>query len=268
MNPLKKLFTPLIIALCILALPMTAQALTAQPPGEAETAQASGVIATIKVQRLNVRRIPSERGSIRGILGLNATVPLIGRTLIADWVEAQTPFGRGWLDARFISTNISIVTLPVTEALIPPFATVVVSTPAVVRRGPYDDYPIIGRFPIGTELDVIGLHRNNTHVQVVTPSGAVGWASLKSVRVTGDVASLPVTDRLVPPLAKVNNYRVRVRTEPNLTAPVLGLIRLGRVYDIVGQTPDASWLQIRSPFGLGWVETSLVQVIGFLQYPE
>jgi hypothetical protein len=269
---MKRLIFAVLFMLLIVGLALPIQLLAAQEisrPFEQRTDQAgtTGVIATIKVPWLNVRRIPDTTGSIRGILGLNATVPLIGRTLIADWVEAQTLFGRGWLDARFISTNVSILSLPVTEAFIPPFATVVTSTPAIVRRGPYDEYPVIARYGIGAELDVIGLHRNNTHVQVLTPNG-IGWVSLKQVRVKGDVFSLPVTDRLVPPLARVINYRVRVRAAPDLNASILGLIRLGRVYDILGQTADKAWLLIKSPFGQGWIEASLVEVIGFLQGTE
>lgn len=225
------------------------------------------VFATIKVKLLYVRRIPRTSGSILGALAFNDQVKLIGRNVVSTWLEAETPFGVGWIDARFVSTNLSILVLPVTDGSIPPFATVVTSPRVVARAGPADEYAVVGVFRFGTELDVIGLHSQNTYVQVMTPNGP-GWIELKLVRVTGDLSLTPYTDKLVLPLAKINAYRVHVHALPTTDSAVFGYAKLGVIYTIVGQSEDGFWLKIKSGDKFGWIYRPLVIVIGYLPWPD
>jgi uncharacterized protein YgiM (DUF1202 family) len=248
----------LIIFAGSLLIPSAARAVSTRPDLEKGPAQESGgIIATVKVERLNVRRIPRLTGSVLGVLTLNVQVPLVGRTLIGDWLEAQTAFGAGWIDARYVRTNITILALPVTEGLISPFATVVSSVPVLVRTGPFPEYPIVITVYAGTELDVVGLHSKNTYVQVETPNG-VGWIPVKTVRTVGNLRGLPVTDHTVLPLAKINGFRV------STDAPVVATARLGQLYTIIARDETWTWFQIQGRFGTGWVQAPLVVVIGYL----
>lgn len=229
------------------------------------TAQSeTGIFATIKAERLNVRRAPRARGGTLGILTRDSVVPLIGRDRVGAWLEAVTPFGIGWISARWVSTNANIANLPITDDSILPFATVITSAVVFVRRGPAVEYAIVDRLRLGDEVDVIGLHSRNTHVEIVTPRGRKGWVALEAVRVEGDLSELPFSDLTTTPLAKVNTFRLRVRQAPSNTAPVIGTARLGIAYDIVGVTPDGAWLEITGDFGRGWVARRFVIVIGNL----
>jgi uncharacterized protein YgiM (DUF1202 family) len=224
----------------------------------------SGIQAEVRIDRLNVRRVPRAAGSILGVLVEGDVVPLVGRNELATWLEAVTPFGTGWIDARYVRTNSSIVALPVTTDFIPPFATVTTSAPIIIRSGPLDAYPVVQRVRFGTEMDVIGLHSQNTHVQVIAPNGQVGWASLRVVVVTGDLSALRFTDLEVLPLARVNTFRLRVRAAPDLAAEVIGTARLGQLYTITALDETQLWGQISGKFGTGWVLLGLTEVIGTL----
>ena len=248
---------------------------SAQPtPSYAESAEhgaqltaqgETGVVATVKAERLNVRRAPRASGGSLGLLTRDSVVPLIGRNRVSTWLEAVTPFGVGWIDARWVSTNVSILNLPITDDQVLPFATVTTSALVFVRRGPAVEYAIVDRLRFGDEVDVIGLHSKNTHVEVVTPRGRTGWVVLEAVRVEGDLSELPFSDLTVTPLAKVNAFRLRVRQLPSESAPVIGTARLGVAYDIVGVSPDGAWLEITGDFGRGWVLRRFVIVIGNLE---
>jgi uncharacterized protein YgiM (DUF1202 family) len=231
-------------------------------PAPASAQTGSGFIATVKVDRLNVRRGPRAKGAVLGELTRESTVELIGRNRVSSWVEAITPFGIGWIDARFISVNKSIVGLPVSLGL--PFATVVDAVTVFARRGPDENYAIVARYTRGAELDVIGLHTNNTHVEVETPKGAA-WLPIKSVVVEGDISLLEDTDIYVLPLAKINAYRVNVRAEPSERSRIIGKVGLAEAYEISAYNAKAGWAKIRGPFGTGWVAIRFIRVIGDLE---
>lgn len=257
----------LVVVLLILLAPAPISAAPAPSRPAWGTSQTGGaIVATIKVDHLNVRRIPDTTGSVLGVLTRDQQVQAIGRNKVSSWLEVITPFGDGWVSALYVSTNDTILKLPVTESLIPPFATVTTSPSVLVRAGPQREYPTVANVPLGTELDVIGLHRDNTYVQVETGDG-VGWVSLQVVAVTGNVNALRTTDREVPALAQVNAYRVRVRTAPNTSAPIIARVRLGERYFIVDQDELGNWYLIRGAFGQGWISAAHVLVIGYLPAP-
>lgn len=268
---MKRLITgllPVIIVLALLA--PAAMTISASPapsrPTWGESQTGGAIIATIKADRLNVRRIPDTTGSVLGILTRDQQVRAVGRDKVSSWLEVVTPFGQGWISARYVSTNDTILKLPVTESLIPPFATVTTSPSVLVRAGPQREYPTVANVSLGTELDVIGLHRDNTYVQVETDDG-VGWVSLQVVAVTGNVNALRATDREAPAMAQINAYRVRVRTAPNTSAPVIARVRLGERYFIVDQDELGNWYLITGEFGQGWISAAHVLVIGYLPAP-
>lgn len=257
---------PVVVLLALLA-PAVISASPAPSRPAWGTSQTGGeIIATIKADRLNVRRIPDTLGSVLGILTRDERVQAVGRDRVSAWLEVVTPFGVGWVSARYISASDTILKLPVTEDLIPPFATVTTSPSVLVRAGPQREYPTVANVPLGTELDVIGLHRDNTYVQVET-EGGVGWVSLQVVAVTGNVNALRTTDREAPALAQINAYRVRVRTAPNTSAPIIARVRLGERYFLRDQDELGNWYLIEGDFGLGWISARHVLVIGYLAAP-
>jgi len=264
---MKRLLTVAVFCLLSLSLiaPAGAWAHVAVPDGKSRAADNGIYIATVKVDKLNVRRIPSTKGSVRGVLVRDEQITLVGRDMGTAWVEAETDFGKGWLDARYISVNLDISGLPVTEGFIAPFAVVEANPRGFVHAGPFEEYPVIAKIPFGNELDVVGLHTLNTWVEVVLPDGEThGWISLKLVKVFGDVNDLPTTDKSVLPMARVNTFRLRVRAEPDISSEVITVVRMGELYTIDEQTTSELWYHIVGDFGEGWVQSSFVKVVGVL----
>ncbi|PJF35021.1 MAG: hypothetical protein CUN49_12685 [Candidatus Thermofonsia Clade 1 bacterium] len=247
------------------AQPMPSYAISAEHQAALAAQSETGIVAIIRAERLNVRRAPRAKGGSLGLLRRDSVVPLIGRNRIGTWLEAITPFGIGWIDARWVSTNADISNLPIKDDQILPFATVATSALVYVRRGPAVEYAIVDRLRFGDEVDVVGLHSQNTHVEIITPRGRRGWVVTEAVRVEGDLSALPFSDLTVTPLAKINTFRLRVRQLPDPNAPVIGRANLGVSYDIIGVSPDGAWLEITGNFGRGWVLRRFVIVIGNLE---
>ncbi len=262
---MRRLYAFLAVAFLVgaVALPSLVQAAAPQPAPGAKPAQGITVTATVKVELLNVRRAPRKTSSTLGLLVREEKVQALSRNKFSDWLEVLSRFGKGWLAAKFVSTDLNITLLPIRDVT-PPFATVTTGEGAIVRLGPFDEYPVVAFMPPGAEMDVIGLHSRNTHVEVVTPWG-IGWASLKAVKVEGDLTLLQQTDHLVKPRAVINTFRLRVRTAPDLEAPIIGLVGQGQQFTIIGRNYQGTWYQIQGKFGTGWlaIDGTLVKAIGY-----
>src|SRR5258708_6032198 len=132
-----------------------AAAMPDAPAISSNVAQSGGIVATVWVKLLNVRRAPRITSSTKGRLVKNERVLLIGRIASGNWVEAQTRFGVGWIDRGWITYDGTIFDLPVV-AVLPPFVTTTNGEDGTnVRRGPSDQYPIIATLRDGTEADII-----------------------------------------------------------------------------------------------------------------
>lgn len=65
--------------------------------------------------------------------------------------------------------------------------------------------------------------------------------------------------------ATVSARSLRVRAEPNPNAEVVGGIKEGEVYDVIGLSSDGEWVQLAVPAipgGEGWVSANFVSVQG------
>ncbi len=65
--------------------------------------------------------------------------------------------------------------------------------------------------------------------------------------------------------ATVSARSLRVRAEPSPDAKVIGSIKEGQVYDVVGLSSDGEWVQLTIPAipgGKGWVSANFVSVQG------
>ena len=68
-----------------------------------------------------------------------------------------------------------------------------------------------------------------------------------------------------PAQATVNARSLRVRGEPSPDAEVVGGIKEGEVYDVIGLSSDGEWVQLAIPAiagGEGWVSANYVSVKG------
>jgi uncharacterized protein YgiM (DUF1202 family) len=258
---MKRINFVLIVALVSLILPLSAHAAGTPSPVPQLAPHFDGLPGRLIVARLNVRRAPRLTSSIVGKLTQDTPFLLIGRTLGAVWVQVKGDFGIGWADRSFIRFDGMVRDIPVTE-VIPPFLTINGQPFVHVRAGPSEIYPIVADILPGVEIDVIATHRRASWFQVAMPDdGPTGWVRSDMVIVDGPIRQLPDLPAL-PIIAQVVSYRVNVRSEPRLDAPVIGVALYKRFYTVVGLDARRNFWQIEGSFGKGWILSEFVQVFG------
>ncbi len=223
----------------------------------------SGLVATVRIDLLNVRRAPRTSYPIIGQLTRDEQVTLIGRNVGASWLEVSTRFGNGWVSAQFVSVNGSIGLLPITEGLISAFA-IVSAFPAIsVRSGPSTDFPVLGILFIGSTIDVIGQDAKATWLQVPF-GGSSGWIQSQYVTSTGNLSAVQNSADRAQPVARAVVYRLRVRAAPDLTSDVVGVMGEREYVNIIGVNRRGTFWKVQGAFGVGWVSAQYVQAIGNL----
>lgn len=127
-----------------------------------------------------------------------------------------------------------------------------------VRTGPGTGFAIAGVLSTGEVVPILGVSPDGGWWYIAATFGE-GWVSQISVT-AANTSGVPVRDP--GPTATVASGALNVRSGPGPFAGVLGQLRQGAQALVLGQNPDGSWLQIRSPFGVGWVSAPLVMLNG------
>ncbi len=258
---MKRIVTVLLVALIsVLSTPGVQAAPTPPPPQVAP--HFDGLPGVVLFASVNIRRAPRVTSSIVGRLALGEQITVLGRTLASVWVLVRSSSGvTGWVARQYIRFDGVVRDLPVSDVY-PPFLTVVGVPSVNVRIGPGELYPIITRLPFGVEADVLATFRRTSWYEIAMPdNGPIGWVRSDNVLVDSLPESLPDLPR-EPVLAFVTSYRVKVRSDAKLTAPVIGVIRLAQAYEVVGTDARGNWWLIQGPFGTGWVLGAYVKVYG------
>jgi len=105
---------------------------------------------------------------------------------------------------------------------------------------------------------------------VLSACGGSGGGTLADVveQVGGQVTTAGEEDAAGPQdqaQATVTARSLRVRGEPSPAGAVVGGIKEGEVYDVIGLSSDGEWIQLAVPAipgGSGWVSASFVEVQG------
>lgn len=142
-----------------------------------------------------------------------------------------------------------------------------------VRQEPNEASEVVAGIAAGETYRVVGLSADGQWIQLAienTPTGA-GWVSANFVTVEGDITDLAVgadpgvaitttqatTETAAAPavtlvatpqpgfaLVKTDGVRLRVRSEPNTEAPIVGYAYDGETYQVVATSGDGVWVQI------------------------
>lgn len=143
-----------------------------------------------------------------------------------------------------------------------------------VRQTPDETSEVVAGIAAGETYRVVGLSEDGQWIQLAiesAPEGA-GWVSANFVTVEGDItnlaagagASTPTTTTQTsatstitttdltllptpqPGFAVVNTdgTRLRVRSEPNTDAPIVGYAYDGESYQVIATSGDGIWIQI------------------------
>ncbi len=257
------LILTLILVLIGLSLPVTVQAFHRTGPAD-RTVQATWT-ATVLVDRLNVRRAPRITSNIVGKVRLGDKLTVTGRNENALWFQIKLGSGFGWVAHEWVSLDSgdSRFSLPIVFQF-PPALSVSADPRVNVRMGPSEEYPVLTRLPLNTDVDVLAVHSRPLWYQIAMPGeGPIGWVRSDMATVTGDMAKVP--RRVGVPLAVITSYRVRVHTAPLLNAPVIGDVGLDEYHQIVGKDSRGNWWQIQTDFGTGWILASFAHVFGGIE---
>jgi N-acetylmuramoyl-L-alanine amidase len=163
-----------------------------------------------------------------------------------------------------------------TPAPTPQGPTAVIGTGANVnvRRGPGTSYRVLGDLGRNEVVPIIGKSGDGNWLQIQI-GNIVGWIATKVVEVTGDLASLAVTDgsggsgvqatgptdsaaSIVVPRGDV----VNVRQGPSTGTGVTFKLRGGQSASITGQNAEGDWWQIDYRGTTGWVYRTIVVANG------
>lgn len=136
-----------------------------------------------------------------------------------------------------------------------------------LRSGPGAQFSVVSTLPGGTELPIVGVAPDGVWYLVEGTFGQA-WLNSDFVLFRGDGRNIPVIRdatgaTLSRPVALVTNA-VTLFTAPNPAATVIGAVSGPLEAPIVARTEDASWLQLTTPLGFGWVRADQVNTRGDL----
>ncbi len=218
----------------------------------------------------------------------NEQVKLLGRNANGSWLYILFhEKALGWIEAVWVSTAVSIPTLPLVDHTKAPVGmdalqwlpgfiggggapggmagTAMVSTGvASIRTGPNSSYPLITTAQYGTPLTLLGRNENASWVYVSTPTGVQGWISSALISTSVRLSSLPLAP--FTPIdtfgtATVTLFVLNVRNAPNLSATVLTTVRRDMRLPLLGRDASGVWFKVRLPDGtVGWVGSGGVTI--------
>lgn len=125
---------------------------------------------------------------------------------------------------------------------------------------------ILAKIDRGQTYAVVGKNSTGAWYQI-NVNGTVGWAYGAFLQVTSGV-NIPVTSGDVnpapPPAATGFSLAARsdvnIRSMPNLSSAILGVLRIGRTAPIVGRNLSNTWWLINHNGTVGWVSGAFVEL--------
>ncbi|MCC6614712.1 MAG: SH3 domain-containing protein [Anaerolineae bacterium] len=220
------------------------------------------------VARLNVRSGPGVGYPVVVVVEAGANVALIGRNGDASWVNIQLAGGvQGWINARYVTANIAISSLPV-SAQGTAASGRVNAYYLNVRTGPGAGYGIVGTLGQGDGVSMVGRNFDASWVEIVLPVGTHGWVNAGWLIPSIPVINLPITDgqgggttNPSGAVGVVTAFFLNVRTGPNVAYPELARLSQNQVVNLIGRNADASWVQVSlADSRTGWVNVGWLRL--------
>ncbi len=234
--------------------------------GSQKRVYADDFSATVNYNNLKVHRSPSSGAPVFGTLPAGTVIQLIGRDAAAEWVEADTPVGDGWVWAAYviISPNVMRSSLPITVDAVQPYARVIIYPQINIRSGPSVNYKVIGQLFHGDIVDVIGADPNFVWLEILLNDGSSGWIPAEYTYVRGNESSAPNTVGTVQPVVKAVKYLVPIHSAPDPTSPVIGSMSQNTYLSLIGFAHYHIWWEVSGAFGVGFVWNQNVLAVGDL----
>jgi N-acetylmuramoyl-L-alanine amidase len=268
----------------------------AAPPPAAPENDDLAIGTVVNANILNVRSGPSLTFPVVSTLSLGSSVQLEGRDAGGFWVQVRLADGRqGWVSSAFITANLAIANLPVSETPAPAVAVTPPETPTEpapgigglavgtvinanilnVRSGPGLTFPILTTMPLNQSATLEGRNDDGSWLQIRLTDDQFGWVSSAFMTTNLAIANLPVVgpEAVVETPATdpaagigglatgtvVNTNLLNVRSGPGLDFPVLAVLPMGESVVLEGRDTAGFWLQVSLPDGrLGWVSNAFL----------
>ena len=230
-------------------------------PAVAETSVAT---ATVSTRSLRVRAEPNETAEVVAGINEGEIYNVIGLSSDGLWVQLEIPAaasGNGWVSANLVTLQGAITDAVITEV---PTSTSVTTdtTPAATDV-------------VTTTTDTAPVTETVTATDVMTtPESApvtTDITTTDTVTATTDVTATGTTTATTPApgyaLVSTDGIRLRVRSEPNVDAEIVGYVYDGESYRVLDSSADGLWVMLAgaeqtptdNPNG-GWVSAEFLLI--------
>lgn len=208
---------------------------------------AQGTAAVTARNQANVRGGPGLGFWYVGLLNPGETVPVMGVSPDGAWWYIRGSFGNGWVAASVVDAyNTGGVAVYNPGTIIS-----IVGAEVNVRSGPGVTAPVLGKIQPGGQIYLLGQNADGTWLNVQTQFGN-SWVAAEYTSVGGPAGG-GVTVTSSQPYAIVNAAYLNIRSGPGVSYAILGTVTGGTQLPILGQNADASWFNVDTVFGEGWV---------------
>lgn len=211
---------------------------------------AQGAASVTARSQANVRGGPGLGFWYVGLLNPGETVPVIGISPDGEWWYIRGNFGNGWVAAAVVNANnTSGVAVHDPGTIIS-----IVGAEVNARSGPGITAPVLGKIQPGGQVYLLGQNADGTWLNVRSQFGN-SWVTAEYTSVGGPRATTGDTTTVTSaqPYAIVNAAFLNIRSGPAVSYSILGTVAGGTQLPIIGQNADASWFNVDTAFGKGWV---------------
>jgi N-acetylmuramoyl-L-alanine amidase len=223
-----------------------------------------GPIGTVTTGAANVRGGPGFAARRLAVIPKGSQFFLIGRQPDGSWLQIRYRFGTGWIEASLTNLGGSSTVETVAPTTEGPRA-IVNAAFLNVRSGPGTQFTKIGALTGGAVVPIIGKTADGSWLLIKADFGK-GWINVLHVITKDYFGNAPVTSA-VETKSEVSytgftRTTVNLRSGPNMGFSSLGSMTVDTELAILGQSPDMDWWYVKSPLGKGWINKSLVRVMG------
>lgn len=247
------------------ATPVAEEEATVAPMEEAPAvAETSVATATVSTRSLRVRAEPNETAEVVAGINEGEIYNVIGLSSDGLWVQLEIPAavnGNGWVSANLVTLQGAITDAVITE--VPTSTTVATDTAPVATD------------VVTTTTDTAPVTETVTTTDVMTtPESApvtTDITTTATATATTDVTATGTTTATAPApgyaLVSTDGIRLRVRSEPNVDAEIVGYVYDGESYRVLDSSADGLWVLLAgaeqtptdNPNG-GWVSAEFLLI--------
>ena len=233
------------------------------------SAGATGTIAygagTVSASLLNIRSGPGTNYTIVDTVSNGSKVVILEQSE-TDWYKINYNGSEGYVSAQYIK---NVLTAEDFDAV-----GTVNDSDVRFRTGPSTSNSIIGTLAENTEVEIIGInsgwykivHNGNTgymrsdYIDIISESQSAGEETTSETEdTTAPEEQAPETSETpVNKSGSVTGNSVRMRTEPSLSAPIMGLLNKGTKVDVLAETDN--WYKITYGGNTGYMSSDYISL--------